>query len=114
MAYAGKTGGIRKSRVPGNSASRKSLTVSSQASRPTGALVTGVAIGLLVGAGIALLFAPQQGSDTRRSLRRGLRRAGRRGHDAWDDLRDELRRARRHIIRARRNRQVNLDAADAS
>jgi gas vesicle protein len=68
-----------------------------------------VAIGLLVGAGLALLFAPQLGRDTRRNLRRGLRRAGLRGHDAWDDLRLELRRARRQLKRARRARQVNLE-----
>jgi len=109
MAYAGKSGLARGARVHGKSAARQSLTVTSNTSRPTGALVTGIAIGLLVGATAALLFAPQQGSETRRDLRRGLRRVGRRGHDAWDDLRDELRRARRQLLRARRRRQVELE-----
>jgi gas vesicle protein len=65
---------------------------------------------LLLGAGVALLFAPQAGRDTRHDLGRTLRRAGRRGRDAWSDLRDELRRARRHINRTRRRRQVDLEA----
>jgi len=60
----------------------------------------GVALGLAIGAGAALLFAPQAGTDTRRAIARKSRRLTRRGHDAWDDLRDELSRA------ARRGRQV--------
>jgi gas vesicle protein len=52
-------------------------------------------MGLAVGAGAALLFAPQTGQEARYTIKRLTRRAGRRGHDAWDDLRDELRRYRR-------------------
>lgn len=108
MAYAGKSGTARSVRPAGNLAPRQPLSVSGRASRPA-TLVSGVAIGLLIGAGIALLFAPKIGRDTRRDIRRGLRRAAGRGHDAWDDLRDELRRARRQLKRARRARQVNLE-----
>jgi YtxH-like protein len=102
MAYAGKAGETRRT-----SASPKSLP--RKESRPVGILASGLAIGLLVGAGVALLFAPQRGSDTRRGLRRGLKRAGRRGHDAWDDLRYELGRARRQLKRARRRMQLKAD-----
>jgi hypothetical protein len=56
---------------------------------------TGVVLGLALGAGVALLFAPQAGDDTRHSLARRGRRLARRGRDAWDDLRDELQRAAR-------------------
>lgn len=90
----------------------------------------GLALGLAVGAGAALLFAPQSGSDTRRSIARAGRGVSRRTHDAWDDLRDELRRATRrgtrkisHSIedrrqaaklrRARRRaRQLEMELAD--
>lgn len=55
----------------------------------------GIALGLAMGAGSALLLAPESGEETRASLRRRGRRLGRRAHDAWDDLRDELRFATR-------------------
>jgi hypothetical protein len=58
----------------------------------------GVALGVVVGAGVALLFAPNSGYETRRSLVRRGRRVSRRGRDAWDDLRDEF----RHAVRDKR------------
>ena len=64
----------------------------------------GIAIGAVVGAGSALLFAPESGVETRAAIARRGRRVGRRAHDAWDDLRDELRfatrRGRRRLHRA--------------
>src|SRR5690348_13530995 len=62
----------------------------------------GLALGLAVGAGVALLFAPQSGEDARRSLVRRGRKLTSRSHDAWDDLRDELRRA---VRRRRREKE---------
>jgi len=61
---------------------------------------------VLVGAAVALLFAPGRGKDTRRMLRRGMRRVGVRGHDAWEDLRIELQHARRQMKRARRRARL--------
>jgi gas vesicle protein len=55
----------------------------------------GLLVGLAIGAGVALLVAPQTGADARRALVRRGRRLRRRGVDAWEDLRDELRRVRR-------------------
>ena len=109
MAYAGKAGETRRLRALHKPASRGPLTTSMTTPRPVGALATGLAIGLLVGGAVALLFAPQRGADTRQDLRRGLRRARRSGHDAWEDLRWELRQARRRLSRLRRGRQVELD-----
>lgn len=68
----------------------------------------GLALGLTLGAGAALLVAPQSGEETRSALRSRARRlsraTGRRGQDAWDDLRDELRSAARSVRRRRARR----------
>jgi gas vesicle protein len=80
-------------------------------------MAAGIAVGLVVGAGVALLFSPAKGSQTRRALRRRLRRAGSRGRDAWDDLSHELRVARRRWIRQRRRKhrdERELDEAEAT
>lgn len=54
-------------------------------------------LGVVVGAGIALLYAPQAGDETRAALRRGARRVKRRVRDAAEDARDEIeRRLARH------------------
>lgn len=92
MAYAGKSGEQQFQR-PNSSHGNDSRA---------GAVTTGLAIGLLVGAGVALLFAPREGSEVRRSARRSMRRLGWRGKDAWLDLRAELHRAARKARRARR------------
>lgn len=60
---------------------------------------TGIAIGLAVGTGIALLMAPQSGELTRRKLRSRAQDVS----DRWEDLRDELdwlaRRSKRRVTR---------------
>jgi hypothetical protein len=96
MAFAGKVGETTPS-IRDMGGSR----------RPLGAVAAGVAVGLLVGAGMALLLAPQTGSDARRSMVRRLRRARLRGADAWHELGFELRRARRRLKRARRSRELD-------
>jgi gas vesicle protein len=47
-------------------------------------------VGLAVGAGIALLLAPQSGAATRQSLTRGARRVRRAAVDAVGDVRDQV------------------------
>jgi gas vesicle protein len=64
-----------------------------------GSLLSGIVIGALVGAGIALLFAPQSGEDTRREL-------SRRARSARDDAST---RARREFNRRRRRLRERLD-----
>jgi hypothetical protein len=106
MSYAGPVS--RAKRAPGPSgATTKSRPPARRAPsqtddhRPTLVFAAGIVVGLAVGAGVALLLAPQAGADTRRTLGRQTRRIGQRGHDAWDDLRDEFRRALRQRRRAR-------------
>jgi hypothetical protein len=63
----------------------------------------GMAVGLAIGAGAALLLAPQSGEITRELIGEQARSVGGRVVDRWDDLRDELRAAaRRSRKRVRR------------
>jgi gas vesicle protein len=55
----------------------------------------GAVLGAVVGAGAALLLAPQSGARTRHNLARRGRHFRTRSADAWDDLRHELRYAAR-------------------
>lgn len=74
-----------------------------------GLVGAGLLVGALIGAGTALLLAPQSGEETRTLLRRKARYARHRAGDAWDDLAGELvaaarsrgRRMRRAVRRAR-------------
>jgi gas vesicle protein len=93
MSYAGPAPRIRPSQEPVN----------------TAILAAGVLAGIAVGAGVALLLAPQSGEETREGLARRGRRWARRGRDAWDDLSWELRRARnrRRRERARARERAN-------
>jgi gas vesicle protein len=79
----------------------------------------GVALGIAVGAGAALLTAPLSGAETRAAL---LARAGRlkrtttrRSRDAWDELRDEIRGVKRSLRRrkTRRNEERALRDLEA-
>ena len=78
----------------------------------------GIAVGVLIGAGAALLFAPQSGSETREDIVRGTRDFGFRATDAWEDLREELRHAatrgakrlRRGVRRGRHTTEDHVDS----
>jgi hypothetical protein len=68
-----------------------------------GWLGAGIAIGAVLGAGIALLYAPQSGLQTRAAIRRRGHTMAARGRDAWDELAEELRKtARRRMKKMRR------------
>ena len=71
-------------------------------------------VGLALGAGVALLLAPDSGAHTRRALIRRGRRVTLRGRDAWDDLRNEFRSAIRERKRALRRRRAERQAAAAA
>ncbi|HEV2180829.1 MAG TPA: YtxH domain-containing protein [Gemmatimonadaceae bacterium] len=55
----------------------------------------GLMLGLAVGAGLALLMAPQAGDETRRLIRRRARRLGEHMSDRVEDIRDDIRRSAR-------------------
>ena len=55
----------------------------------------GAVLGAAIGAGAALLFAPQSGARTRHNIARRGRHLRTRTADAWEDLRHELRYAAR-------------------
>lgn len=63
----------------------------------------GLLLGAAIGAGAALLMAPQSGDATRRQLRKGARRLARRSSDAMADWWEEAdRTARRKLRRGRK------------
>jgi hypothetical protein len=57
-----------------------------------GLFTAGIAVGAILGAAVALLFAPASGEETRHSLGRRVRRE-RDDEDVWGELADELERA---------------------
>ena len=57
-----------------------------------GVFGAGLAVGVLLGAGTALLLAPHTGLETRVRLSRGARHAGDRVTERWDDLAEAVRR----------------------
>ena len=55
----------------------------------------GLMLGLALGAGVALLLAPQAGDETRRIIKRRARRLGEHVSESVEDLRDDIRRSAR-------------------
>ena len=75
--------------------------------------LAGLGIGLALGAAVGILFAPQSGAETRRSLRNRGKRIGTRARDAWDDLRIELEATRRALKRKRRDAKMEIEQEKA-
>ena len=69
--------------------------------RRSGSSITALLTGIAIGAGLALIFAPQSGEETRHVLRRKARRARRLAGNYSDDLKD-----RAYNIRERAGRLV--------
>ena len=57
----------------------------------------GMALGALLGAGVALLFAPDRGANTRKRLGRGIRQLRDQSGDTVSSLRDRLRRMKQKM-----------------
>jgi gas vesicle protein len=68
----------------------------------------GVVFGALLGAGFALLYAPDRGDRTRRELKRRIHRLR---EDAEEGLDRAGGRARRELVRRRRQLEEGLDRA---
>jgi gas vesicle protein len=60
----------------------------------------GLLIGALLGAGVALLFAPQSGEETRRLIRRKAKHLADEARDRYEDVRHRVRAARRRAEEA--------------
>lgn len=55
-----------------------------------GALMAGLALGAVIGAGIALLTAPESGRKTRKKLRKTTGRLTSEAGDRWDDFAEDV------------------------
>jgi gas vesicle protein len=62
--------------------------------------LAGLAVGALIGAGFALLYAPDRGTRTRRKLGRKMRRLRDRSGDSVRDLKVALRKELQRVKRA--------------
>lgn len=71
-------------------------------------------LGLAVGAGLALLYAPQTGARTRADLRRATRRARRKASEIVDSAKDAAGEARDALERrlARHGRSADADDSE--
>jgi hypothetical protein len=129
MSYAGPARGAatsnRPSRttLPGGSRANRSSAVPDHGALPdivhgdtdwqeVAIFGAGLALGVILGAGGALLTAPRTGAETRAALgaraARLRRTTMRSSQNAWDELRDELRQAKRN----RRNRKLRKRAME--
>lgn len=61
--------------------------------------IAGLAAGTLLGAGVALLMAPQSGARTRRHIRRAAEDITETARDRIEDASDDVRRAARDVAR---------------
>lgn len=62
----------------------------------TRTFLAGLAIGALVGAGVALLFAPKTGAQTRRAVSRQAKKLAREARERYDAMREKVKSARHH------------------
>ena len=62
--------------------------------------MAGLAVGALLGAGIALLYAPDRGTNTRRRLGRRIRRLRDQSGQSVEELKAALRKEMRRVKRA--------------
>ena len=70
-------------------------------------------VGVVAGASVALLYAPQTGDKTRKRLRKGFEEAGDYLEDAGDYLKDQAERLSREASRTyKRTRSQVEDAVD--
>ena len=76
--------------------------------RGLGGFAIGVIFGAFLGAGIALLFAPERGDKTRRRLRHRLRSLR---EDAGDQLERAGKRTGRDLLRRRRRLEAGVERA---
>ena len=74
--------------------------MSDENSNQVGGIVTAFAVGALVGAGIALLYAPQSGQETRDLLARRANELKDKAGDVLDDAKEMVRGKKAQILAA--------------
>jgi len=98
---------LRRKAHPGSVDTPRGRPFEREANWRSVALVgAGIAAGVVLGAGIALLIAPQSGAHTRLALSRQIRRHRPWRRSPWEQLGQELNRAARN--RARHSRPVDV------
>ncbi|MEZ4422922.1 MAG: YtxH domain-containing protein [Gemmatimonadota bacterium] len=66
--------------------------------------LAGLVLGAAIGAGVALLTAPQPGTRTRKRIRRAAHTLKDGAVDRWDDLADDMKQRVDDTVRAARKR----------
>jgi len=108
-SIAGRQGSGRAAGASNRTAIRATKAVETEPDKLT-VFAGGLALGLLIGGGVALMFAPAPGKDTRRALARRGKRIHDRSSDAWSDLRFEFERMKRRRRNARRRRRAEHES----
>lgn len=70
--------------------------------------IAGIALGTLIGAGVALLMAPQSGERTRRRIARAAEDLGDTTRERFEDASEDVRRRAQRAIRAAERRGERL------
>jgi gas vesicle protein len=94
---------MEKEQPEGNSSLE--IDVSGSSRRPTG-FSAGIILGVILGAGIALLFAPERGQKTRKHLRKRVRSLG---EDALEGIERAGSQTRKELLRRRRRLRAELE-----
>ena len=66
--------------------------------------VSGLVLGAVIGAGIALLMAPEPGRRTRRRIQKGAEALGTQVTDRWDELADDVKERVDQAVKGARKR----------
>jgi gas vesicle protein len=89
--------------TPGNSGSE---IEAGDSSRGHGGFAAGLLFGIVLGAGVALLFAPEEGEKTRGRLRKRMRSLG---EDAREGIDRAGARTRKELLRRKRRLHAELE-----
>ncbi|HWA58313.1 MAG TPA: YtxH domain-containing protein [Gemmatimonadales bacterium] len=74
----------------------------------TGSFLAGIVLGAAVGAGMALLWAPERGKSTRRAIRRRIHELGEDAADGYASARQEVQRLLKEKKAALRDKVKDL------
>jgi gas vesicle protein len=72
--------------------------------------LAGLAIGALVGAGVALLFAPQSGAETRRVMSKKAKTLAKEAREKYEAMREKVKHARHHEAAGAEDDDLDEDA----